>query len=115
MKVGITCGGIGPYASGHFIRESARAAEAAGFAHYWMPEHVVQFADYPESTYPYAAGQFFWFERVGGVASVHVGGDGTFASATPYYTFATDASDTDRPKIAISLQNASVRVIYYPL
>lgn len=56
MKVGITCGGIGPYASGQFLQASARAAEAAGFAHYWMPEHVVQFADYPESTYPYAAG-----------------------------------------------------------
>ena len=56
MKVGITCGGIGPYASGHFLQHSARAAEAAGFAHYWMPEHVVQFAAYPQSTYPYAAG-----------------------------------------------------------
>lgn len=56
MKVGITCGGIGPYASGAFIRTSAMLAEEAGFAHYWMPEHVVQFADYPESTYPYAAG-----------------------------------------------------------
>lgn len=56
MKVGITCGGIGPYADGDFIRRSARAAEAAGFAHYWLPEHVVQFAAYPESVYPYAAG-----------------------------------------------------------
>ena len=56
MKVGITCGGIGPYASGHFLRHSARAAEAAGFAHYWIPDHVVLFAQYPESTYPYAGG-----------------------------------------------------------
>ena len=56
MKIGITCGGIGPYASGAFIRASARAAEQAGFAHYWMPDHVVQFAAYPESTYPYAQG-----------------------------------------------------------
>jgi probable F420-dependent oxidoreductase len=56
MKVGITCGGIGPYASGAFIRASARAAERAGFAHYWMPDHVVQFAAYPGSTYPYAKG-----------------------------------------------------------
>ncbi|MEJ5978059.1 TIGR03619 family F420-dependent LLM class oxidoreductase [Novosphingobium sp. PS1R-30] len=56
MKVGITCGGIGPYADGHFIRHSARAAEEAGFAHYWLPEHVVQFAAYPDSAYPYAAG-----------------------------------------------------------
>jgi len=56
MKVGITCGGIGPYASGHFLKSSARAAEAAGFAHYWIPDHVVLFADYPESTYPYSGG-----------------------------------------------------------
>jgi probable F420-dependent oxidoreductase len=56
MKIGITCGGIGQYASGAFIRASARAAERAGFAHYWMPDHVVQFAAYPESTYPYAQG-----------------------------------------------------------
>ncbi|MBV1691634.1 LLM class F420-dependent oxidoreductase [Novosphingobium sp. G106] len=56
MKVGITCGGIGPYASGEYLRDSARAAEAAGFAHYWIPDHVVLFADYPESTYPYAGG-----------------------------------------------------------
>jgi probable F420-dependent oxidoreductase len=56
MKVGITCGGIGPYASGHFLQASARAAEAAGFAHYWIPDHVVLFAAYPESSYPYAGG-----------------------------------------------------------
>ncbi len=56
MKVGITCGGIGPYASGEFLRRSIQAAERAGFAHYWLPEHVVQFADYPESSYPYAGG-----------------------------------------------------------
>ena len=56
MKVGITCGGIGPYATGQFIRASAIAAEKAGFAHYWMPEHIVQFAEYPDSIYPYAAG-----------------------------------------------------------
>ena len=56
MKVGITCGGIGQYASGAFLRDSAVAAERAGFAHYWLPEHVVQFADYPDSAYPYASG-----------------------------------------------------------
>ena len=56
MKIGITCGGIGPYATGGFIRTSAMAAEKVGFAHYWMPDHVVQFAEYPESTYPYAGG-----------------------------------------------------------
>jgi len=56
MKVGITCGGVGPYASGDFLRRSVQAAEQAGMAHYWIPDHVVLFADYPESTYPYAAG-----------------------------------------------------------
>jgi probable F420-dependent oxidoreductase len=56
MKVGITCGGIGPYASGDFLRRSIQAAERAGFSAYWLPEHVVQFAAYPESTYPYAEG-----------------------------------------------------------
>jgi len=56
MKVGITCGGIGPYASGDFIRRSAIAAEKAGFAHYWLPDHVVQFAAYPQSVDPYAEG-----------------------------------------------------------
>ena len=56
MKVGITCGGIGPYATGEFIRDSAIAAEKAGFSHYFMPDHVVQFAEYPESDYPYAGG-----------------------------------------------------------
>jgi hypothetical protein len=66
-------------------------------------------------TYSYAANQFFWFERVGSLARIYVGGDGTFATAMPYHTFTTDASDTDRPKIAINLQNASVKVIYYPL
>jgi probable F420-dependent oxidoreductase len=56
MKVGITCGGIGPYASGDFLRRSIQAAEKVGFSAYWLPEHVVQFAAYPESTYPYAEG-----------------------------------------------------------
>jgi len=56
MKIGITCGGIGPYATGEFIRASAIAAERAGFSHYFMPDHVVQFAEYPESDYPYAGG-----------------------------------------------------------
>ncbi|HEX4376786.1 MAG TPA: LLM class F420-dependent oxidoreductase [Steroidobacteraceae bacterium] len=56
MKVGITCGGIGPYATADFLRSSVQAAEHAGFSHYWLPEHVVQFASYPQSVYPYAAG-----------------------------------------------------------
>lgn len=56
MKVGITCGGIGPYATGDFLRLSVKAAEDAGFTHYLIPDHVVQFAEYPLSVYPYAAG-----------------------------------------------------------
>jgi len=56
VKIGITCGGIGSYASGDFMRKSVQAAEKAGFGHYWIPDHVVLFAEYPESTYPYAEG-----------------------------------------------------------
>src|SRR5688572_14818502 len=56
MKIGITCGGIGPYASGDFLRRSIQAAERAGFSAYMLPDHVVQFAEYPESKYPYAEG-----------------------------------------------------------
>ena len=56
MKIGITCGGVGPYASGDFLRRSIQAAERAGFCAYMMPDHIVQFAEYPESVYPYAAG-----------------------------------------------------------
>jgi probable F420-dependent oxidoreductase len=56
MRIGITCAGIGPYASGEFIRASARGAEGAGFCAFWFPDHVVQFAAYPESKYPYAEG-----------------------------------------------------------
>ncbi len=56
MKIGITCGGIGAYASGEFLHLSARAAEEVGFNAYWMPDHVVLFADYPESRYAYANG-----------------------------------------------------------
>lgn len=54
MKVGIICGGIGARASGAFIRNSARAAERAGFASYWLPEHVLLFGAHPLSTHPYA-------------------------------------------------------------
>ena len=32
MKIGITCGGIGPYASGDFLRRSIQAAERAGIS-----------------------------------------------------------------------------------
>jgi probable F420-dependent oxidoreductase len=53
MKVGITCAGIGPYANGDFLRRAAQSCERHGFAHIWLPDHVVLFADYPESDYPY--------------------------------------------------------------
>jgi probable F420-dependent oxidoreductase len=54
MRVGVCCAGIGAAASGDFIRRSAQAAERAGFASFWMPDHVVLFRSYPESKYPYA-------------------------------------------------------------
>jgi probable F420-dependent oxidoreductase len=82
MKVGITCGGIGPYASGAFIRASARAAERAGFAHYWMPDHVVQFAAYPESTYPYAQGSGQEIPEQGAAAPLQFADD-TYANVDP--------------------------------
>lgn len=82
MKVGITCGGIGPYASGAFIRASARAAEEAGFAHYWMPDHVVQFAAYPESRYPYAEGSGQELPDQSDEAPLQFGDD-TYANVDP--------------------------------
>jgi len=54
MKVGIICAGIGPRATGGFIRASAKAAERAGFSSYWLPEHVLLFGAHPLSTHPYA-------------------------------------------------------------
>jgi len=82
MKIGITCGGIGPYASGAFIRASAKAAEQAGFAHYWMPDHVVQFAAYPESTYPYAEGSGQELPEQSAEAPLQFGDD-TYANVDP--------------------------------
>ena len=82
MKVGITCGGIGPYASGAFLKASAIAAEEAGFAHYWMPEHVVQFAAYPQSTYPYAEGTGQEMPEQGDDAPLKWGDD-TYAMSDP--------------------------------
>ena len=75
MKVGITCGGIGAYASGAFIRASARLAEEAGLAHYWFAEHVVQFAEYPESRYPYADGSGQDLPEQGADAPLQFGDD----------------------------------------
>lgn len=54
MKIGICCAGIGPQATGDFIKNTAVAAERAGFNSYWIAEHVVLFDAYPESKYPYA-------------------------------------------------------------
>jgi probable F420-dependent oxidoreductase len=54
MKIGICCAGIGPAANGDFIRNTAVAAEQAGFSAFWIAEHVVLFDKYPESKYPYA-------------------------------------------------------------
>ena len=54
MKVGICTVGVGPCSTGDFIRRSAVAAEAAGFASFWVGDHVVLFGAYPESPYPYA-------------------------------------------------------------
>jgi probable F420-dependent oxidoreductase len=54
MKIGIICGGIGERSTGNFIARSARAAEEAGFSSYWLPEHVLLFGAYPQSTHPYA-------------------------------------------------------------
>lgn len=50
----MTIAGIGDAASPEFLAGSARAAELAGFATMWMGEHLVLFADYPRSNYPYA-------------------------------------------------------------
>ena len=54
MKVGICTAGFGPWATGDFIRRTAIAAEEAGFASFWVGDHVLLFGAYPESPYPYA-------------------------------------------------------------
>jgi probable F420-dependent oxidoreductase len=82
MKIGITCGGIGQYASGAFIRTSAMAAERAGFAHYWMPDHVLQFAVYPQSVYPYARGSGQELPAQSADAPLHFDDD-TYANIDP--------------------------------
>ena len=53
MKVGLAAIGIGRGARPATLCETARAAEAAGFATLWMGEHVVLF-DHHDSRYPYA-------------------------------------------------------------
>ena len=87
MKIGITCGGIGPYASGDFMRRSAREAERVGFAHYWIPDHVILFAAYPESKYPYAEGSGQEIPDQDPDAPLQFGDD-TFALVDPTVAFA---------------------------
>ncbi len=82
MKIGITCGGLGPYAHRDFLRRSVQEAEAAGFAHYWLPEHVVQFAQYPESEYPYAEGSGQELPEQSADAPLQFGDD-TYAMSDP--------------------------------
>ncbi|MCB2074138.1 MAG: LLM class F420-dependent oxidoreductase [Novosphingobium sp.] len=87
MKVGITCGGIGPYASGDFLRRSVQAAEQVGFAHYWIPDHVILFAAYPQSKYPYAEGSGQQVPDQDPDAPLQFGDD-TFALVDPTVAFA---------------------------
>jgi len=54
VRLGVCCAGLGEASTGDFIARSAKAAERAGFSAYWVPDHLVTFAEYPESTYPYA-------------------------------------------------------------
>lgn len=86
MKVGITCGGIGPYASGDFLRRSIQAAERHGFNAYMLPDHIVQFADYPESAYPYAEGSGQEIPEQSDDAPLQYGDD-TYANVNPRNPF----------------------------
>lgn len=86
MKVGITCGGIGQYASGDFLRLSVKASEDAGFTHYLLPDHVVQFAEYPESVYPYAEGSGQDLPEQSDDAPLQYG-DNTYANVDPSNPF----------------------------
>jgi probable F420-dependent oxidoreductase len=87
MKIGITCGGIGPYASGDFLRRSIQAAERVGFAHYWIPDHTVLFASYPQSKYPYSDGSGQQLPDQDPDAPLQFGDD-TFALPDPTVAFA---------------------------
>ena len=87
MKIGITCGGIGPYASGDFLRRSVQAAERNGFAHYWIPDHVILFASYPQSKYPYSDGSGQEIPDQDPDAPLQFGDD-TFALVDPAVEFA---------------------------
>ena len=65
--------------------------------------------------YPYAAGDFFWFERIGTVSRLYRGGDGTFPTATMFHQWSTDTSDTGVLKALIRDRGASVKLLYVPL
>src|SRR5262245_17163514 len=54
MRIGLAAIGIGRGARPATLCDTARAAEAAGFATLWMGEHVVLFEQH-ESRYPYSA------------------------------------------------------------
>jgi len=58
MRIGLAAIGIGRGADPKILCDTARAAEAAGFATLWMGEHVVLF-ERPDSKYPYAEGGEF--------------------------------------------------------
>lgn len=62
--------------------------------------------------YAYAANDYFWLERVGTASKIYKGGDGTFGTASLFYAWSTDTSDTDVLKILIRDQGGSVKVIY---
>lgn len=65
--------------------------------------------------YAYAANDYFWLERVGTVSKICKGGDGTFETASLFYAWITDTSDTDIVKILIRDQGGTVKVRYEPL
>jgi probable F420-dependent oxidoreductase len=58
MRIGLAAIGIGPGARPAILCDTARAADAAGFATLWMGEHVVLF-EQPQSKYPYSEGGEF--------------------------------------------------------
>lgn len=74
MRIGLAAIGIGNGARPDVLRESAIAAERAGFATLWVGEHVV-LVEGQRSTYPYAesgafpiAGDVDWLDPFAGLA-----------------------------------------------
>lgn len=64
------------------------------------------------ATYSYAALPFFWFERIGTVSTIYLGGDGSFGTAASFYAWATDTSDTDYLKVIIRDITGGVDLLY---